>query len=95
MDVPAPFSGGRDSRAFLPVSACLGLTPFFFPSPGAVRLAVGGGRGGGENVVSDACQNGLSLGIFCCLLGGEYRIFVVALGIGWCRGIGCLGGAVM
>jgi hypothetical protein len=71
MDMPAPFSGGRDSRTFLSVSVCLGLTPFFFPSSGAVRLAVCGGTGVGENVVSDTCQDGLSLGIFCCLFGGR------------------------
>lgn len=81
MDMPAPFSGGRDSRAFMSVSVCLGLTLFFSLLLGLCgwRLVVEGGVG--ENVVSDACQNGLSLGIFCCLLGGgECRVFVVALG---------------
>lgn len=57
MDVPASFSGGHDSRAFLSMSLCLGLKPFFISSE-AVRLAVGGGTGGGENVVSDTCQDG-------------------------------------
>lgn len=69
MDVPASFSGGHDSRAFLSMSLS-GFEALFFSSE-AVRLAVGGGTGGGENVVSDTCQDGLSLGIFCCLLGGR------------------------
>ena len=44
MDVPAPFPGGRDSSFF--VHICLsGVDALFFPS-GAVRLAVGSGRGG-------------------------------------------------
>ena len=89
MDVPAPFSGGRDSQAFWPISVCLGLTPFF----SFWGWAVGGGRGGGGNVISDTCQDGLSLRIFVVCLGpkggggAEYRVFVVALGIGWCRDI--------
>jgi len=95
MDMPAPFAGGRDSRAVLSVSVCLGLTPFFSPSSRAVRLAVGGGTGGGRNVVSDTCQDGLSLGIFCCLLGGRGPGLHRGFGTGWCRGIGCLGGVVM
>ena len=95
MDMPASFSGGHDSRAFLSISVCLGLRPFFFPSSGAVRLAVGGGTGGGENVVSDTCQMGFLWESFAVCWGGEGRVFVVALGTGWCRGIGCLGNAVM